>query len=194
MSFSGFFYAIISNFFSPFKIINKINEVIKTGYNRKKFFYYSIILYLISSISFVLAGYIANGIGNLNLLIFQIILNLFSDLFYIFISFSIFHFFKTKIDFEHFSTLYFLSNYFYFILLPVIIILNILNTGAILNIIFFGLSIFIFALKVYVYSLFVNNSREKGFLYFILPGIFVISFVFFIFYSLFISILNVVKI
>ncbi len=195
MSFSNFFYAIISNFFSPFKILSKLNELIKNGFNRKNFFYYSLLLYLLSSVSLILSGYIVNKNGDFGLLTIQIFLNLFSDLFYIFISFSIFHFFKTKIDFEHFSTLYFISTYFYFILLPIILILNIFNeqTRIISNLIFFGLSIFAIAIKVYVYSLFVNNSKEKGFLYFILPTILVLSFVFFIFYFLFLSILTQVK-
>ncbi len=192
MSFSDFFYAVISNYFYPFKILTKVNEIIKGGFNRRKFLSYSFFIYLFSLASLIVSRYIFQG-GNIHLVNYSFIISIFLDLFYIFISFSIFHFFRIKVDFENFSILYFLSSYVYFILLPVTIILVSLlqeNARFILNLVFFGLSILIFVMKIYVYSLAAGSSKEKGFLYYILPYLFIFLFVIFGIVGFFVSLFS----
>ncbi len=156
MSFFSYFAGLSYNYFLPFKNLLGINELCKSGFQKKRLFYYSILVYLMGITSLFLSYGIA---GNKKLLGYGSFINnlitfLLFEFFYIFLSFSILHFFRLKADLENLCILYFTSSYIYLILLPVITIsyfflknkLPITN-----NIVFLFFHIVNFLMKIKVY-------------------------------------------
>ncbi|MGC8765139.1 MAG: hypothetical protein ACP5QT_04565 [Brevinematia bacterium] len=195
MTFFSYFSGIIYNFISPFNNLLRINELCKTGFYKKRLFYYSLLVYLMALTSLILSEWIGKGrnIAGPGILIINLIIILLLDFFYIFISFSIFHFLKIKIDFESFSILYLVSSYTYIILLPLCIILKyfLKDRGDILfNVVFLFFSIVGLLLKIKAYSIVTNAPFEKGFLYYILPFLFITILAVFFFIKTYVAILQ----
>ena len=197
MSFNFLFYRLISRYFSPFKNLTEINEICKSGFQKRKIFYYSILIYLLGTSSLLISKWFVKGI-NVNIsifgvFIFYLLVQTLLDFLYIFISLGFVHLLKAKADFETFSTLYFVSNYFYLILIPLVILFNfLLRDNNILSIIvIFIFSIYNLIMKIKVFSLSTKKTKEEGFLYFIIPFIFICILILLI---LFFSVIELVNI
>jgi|YNPMSStandDraft_1061717.scaffolds.fasta_scaffold51585_2 hypothetical protein len=194
MNFLEYLGKIVFSYFHPFRLMDEVYQLCITGFRKRKLLYNTILIYLLGlsalliSRSF-LGRIIVGGIPSLLLLLFIYFL---CNIAYIFIAFSILHFFKMKVEFDELTILYFLGDFIYIILLPLTIFFYFIlrsQVNYVLNFLLPIFSILNLLLKVKAFVVLTKQTKETGFLFFIIPFLFLFLLVFsmlvYIFTSLF---------